>query len=187
MPMRYLLLFIFLVSISHSAHSQKRAVTFYDSAWSLTSKERGVYYRVGIIDTLLYQYYGEVAEFYKNGKRLMRGNFKANVKQDTFYFYYPSGQLETKGIYQNNLRKGIWTNYYESGKVKERLEFNNVWLTVRDSYNENGTQGVIDGNGEWRTTYDVDPTTILAIRGHFGNGTSRGRLDLYVGGQDSGR
>lgn len=131
-PMKYLLLFLFLISISYQVHSQKRAVTFYDSAWALTSKERGVYYRVGIIDTLHYQYYGEVAEFYKNGKRLMRGNFKASVKQDTFYFYYPNGQLETKGVYQNNLRKGIWTKYYESGKIRERLEFDDILVTVKD-------------------------------------------------------
>jgi TonB family protein len=170
---KYLLLFLVL-SISYQVHSQKRAVTFYDSAWQLTSKQRGVYYRVGIIDTLRYQYYGEVAEFYKNGKRLMRGNFKANVKQDTFYFYFPSGQLETKGVYQNNLRKGIWTNYYESGKVKERLEFDSEFVTVKDYYDESGTPKVVDGNGQWNTAYDVDPTTMLAIKGGVTDGRRHG-------------
>src|SRR5689334_14289131 len=170
---KYLLLFLVL-SISYQVHSQKRAVTFYDSAWALTSKDRGVYYRVGIIDTLRYQYYGEVAEFYKNGKRLMRGNFKASVKQDTFYFYYPSGQLETKGVYQNNVRKGIWTNYYESGSVRERLEFDNVFVTVKDHYDKNGTPKVIDGNGVWRTAYDVEPGKMLAIKGGFVDGRRDG-------------
>ncbi|AYB31364.1 energy transducer TonB [Chryseolinea soli] len=172
-PMRYLLL-LFLVSISYQARSQMRAVTFYDSAWALTSKERHVYYRVGIVDTLRYQYYGEVSEFYKNGKRLMQGNFKANVKQDTFYFYYPSGQLRTRGIYQNNLRKGIWTNYYESGKIKERLEFDNILVTIRDYYDENGAPKVIDGNGKWKTVYDVDPKKALAIEGVLVEGRRNG-------------
>jgi TonB family protein len=171
---KYVLLFLFVISISYQAHSQKRAVTFYDSAWALTSKERGVYYRVGIIDTLHYQYYGEVAEFYKNGKRLMRGNFKASIKQDTFFFYYPSGQLETKGVYRNNVRKGIWTNYYESGSVKERLEFDDEFVAVKEYYDENGTPKIVDGNGEWKAAYDVEPTKVLSIKGNFVAGRRSG-------------
>ena len=104
----------------------------------------------------------------------MRGNFKASVKQDTFYFYYPSGQLETKGVYQNNLRKGIWTNYYESGKIRERLEFDNTLVTVENYYDEKGTPKVINGNGEWKTAYDVDPKRMLAIKGVLADGRRSG-------------
>ena len=100
---RFILTTLFLTSC-WTAYSQKIAITYYDSAWQLTTKAFGEYYRTGIIDTNRYQYYGEVKDYYMNGKPRMKGKFKANIKIDTFYFYYPSGNLMTKGLYENNIR-----------------------------------------------------------------------------------
>jgi antitoxin component YwqK of YwqJK toxin-antitoxin module len=102
----------------------------------LTTKEFADYYRIGIIDTMNYKYYGIIKDYYKNGILQMIGKYQANVKTNEFLFYYPNGNLKTNGFYKNNIRWGIWTDYYENGKIKDKMVFNNGFLSVLEYYDE---------------------------------------------------
>lgn len=169
-----------LVTTLGTTYSQRIAITYYDSAWLLTTKTFGQYYRTGIIDTNKYQYYGEVKDYYMNGKLQMKGKFHANIKVDTFYFYYPSGKLMTKGLYQNNIRYGIWTNYYENGRIKDRVGFNGDFICALEYYDENGTPKMINGTGEWKTEYYNDLVReVINVSGQYKDTLRHGTWKSY--------
>ena len=176
---RSILLLFFLIFFS-PLQAQRSTVTFYDSAWLLTTRKHAAYYRTGVLDTLAYMFHGEVNEFYRSGKRLMRGTFRANIKQDTFYFYYPSGKLEVKGVYRDNIRKGTWTNYYESGTIKEKLLFDNAFVGALYSFDVNGKPNVVNGTGMWRTDYLVAPTISQVVEGAFEQGHRHGTWTYWL-------
>jgi hypothetical protein len=158
----------FLLLCFSTTYSQKIATTFYDSAWRLTTKSFAQYYRTGTIDTKKYQYHGEVKDYYMNGTLQMKGRFQANIKTDTFYFYYPSGRLMSKEVYDNNRRFGFWTNYYENGKVKEVLGFDGDFVCALEYYDEDGTPQLVNGTGDWRTEfYDDLIMDIVQIEGSY--------------------
>jgi antitoxin component YwqK of YwqJK toxin-antitoxin module len=177
--MRVILATIFLASFG-TTYSQKIAITYYDSAWLLTTKNFAHYYRIGIIDTIKYQYFGEVKDFYINGKLQMKGKFQANIKVDTFYFYYPSGKLKTKGPYRNNDRFGIWTNYYENGRIKDKVSFNRDFIAALEYYDENGIAKMVNGTGEWETEYYDDLIReVITVKGLYEDSLRQGTWKSY--------
>lgn len=179
-PMKSLLLSIIFFSFIGTTYAQKFSVTYYDTAWLLTTKKNGKFYRVGILDTVKYQYTGEVKDFYRNGVLEMKGRYKANIKVDTFYFYYPSGKLKTKGRYVNNVRYGVWTNYYENGKVKDKILFDNDFLAAIEYYEENGNIKMTNGTGDWQTRYYSDfASSELTIQGSFKDSLRHGKWSYY--------
>lgn len=178
--MNKLILTIVLVTIHLMTYSQKIAITYYDSAWLLTTKKFAVYYRTGIIDTKKFQYYGEVKDYFMNGKLQMKGKFQANIKIDTFYFYYPSGELMTKGPYKNNIRYGIWTNYYENGKIKDKVVFNGDFICALEYYEADGTPEMINGTGKWKTEYYNDLVKeIINVSGQYKDTLRHGTWKYY--------
>jgi antitoxin component YwqK of YwqJK toxin-antitoxin module len=149
-------------------YAQKVSVTFYNSSWILTTKENAVYYRVGIIDTSNYHFFGEVKDYYINGTLQMKGKYLDNKKQDTFYFYFPDGKLKTQGYYLNNRRYGIWTNYYENNNLREKIAFDDYFIAALDSYNEQGDTILKNGNGPWNTEYyDETRNQIRYVEGFY--------------------
>jgi antitoxin component YwqK of YwqJK toxin-antitoxin module len=140
----------------------------------------GKFYRVGIIDTVKYQFHGEVKDYYINGKPQMKGRFQANIKVDTFYFYYPSGQLMTKGRYVDNVRYGIWMNYYENGKVKDKLVFNRDFIAAIEYYDENGNSKMVNGTGDWETQYFNDLVNdVITLKGPYKDTLRHGTWNYY--------
>jgi TonB family protein len=174
------ILLLFLLICFSPLHAQRSMITFYDSAWLLTTRKHAVYYRAGIVDTVAYKFHGPVNEFYRSGKPLMKGTFRANIKQDTFYFYYPTGKLETKGTYRDDIRKGTWTNYYGSGAIKEKVLFDDAFVSTLDSFDENGKPNVVNGTGLWRTDYLVTPTLSQVVEGAFENGQRQGTWTYWL-------
>ena len=169
-----------LLTVSLTTYSQKIAITYYDSAWSLTIKPFGQYYRTGIIDVKKFQYYGEVKDYFMNGKLQMKGKFQANIKVDTFYFYYPNGQLMTKGPYQNNSRYGIWTSYYENGKIKDKVFFNGGFIRALEYFDDRGTSQMVNGTGIWKTKYYDDLIRdMVEIEGQYKDTLRHGTWKSY--------
>jgi antitoxin component YwqK of YwqJK toxin-antitoxin module len=169
-----------LIASFGTTYSQKIAITYYDSAWLLTTKNFAKYYRTGIIDTIKYQYFGEVKDYYINGKLQMKGKFQANIKVDTFYFYYPSGKLMTKGPYRNNNRYGIWTNYYENGRIKDKVLFNKDFIAALEYYDENGIAKMVHGTGEWETEYYFDLVReVFHVKGLYKDSLRHGTWKSY--------
>lgn len=145
----------FIASLTAFAQSEVR--TYYDSAWQLTTKAYGRYYRLGIIDPNTYKYEGEVRDYFVDGAIEMKGRYKAGVKIDTFFFYYPGGKPKAKGLYWDNKRQGIWTYYHENGKVSDKVYFKDGnFICALECYDELGKPFMVRGTGKWRTRYFDD-------------------------------
>ncbi|QHT67176.1 hypothetical protein GXP67_11230 [Rhodocytophaga rosea] len=165
--MKLLLTFLACLTFCVS-YSQKVAITYFDESWLLTTKELASYFRVGRIDTVKYLYHGEVNDYYISGKLQMKGKYNQGVKIDTFYFFYPNGNLMTQGYYLQNVRYGIWTNFYDNNFVKDKIVYNNHFLSVLEYYDKDGNQKIRSGNGEWETSYYNEFTMdTVKIKGYF--------------------
>lgn len=145
-----------LIFFSSIGYSQKSLVCYYDKNWNLTNKNFASYYRIGVIDTVNYHFFGEVKDYHRSGVLQMKGYYNDNLKIDSFYFYHPSGELKTKGFYLNNMRYGVWTNFYKNGNIKDKIVFNNIFLAAIEYYDESGFPIMINGTGEWETEYYND-------------------------------
>lgn len=168
------------MTIVTSVFSQKVAVTFYDSSWLLTTRNHANFYRVGLIDTTNYHYYGEVKEYYMNGNMSMKGIFNANQKVDSFYFYYPSGKLRIQGYYRDNIRYGVWTYYHENGKVKDKLVFNYSFICAIESYDSTGVAKINNGTGKWDFQYYNDSAkSIITVKGEYKDTLRHGDWNYY--------
>lgn len=153
---RVLSLSLFIIT-SLTAFAQSEVRTYYDSAWQLTTKAYGRYYRLGIIDPNTYKYEGEVKDYFKSGAIEMKGRYQAGVKIDTFFFYYPGGKPKAKGLYWDNKRQGIWTYYHENGKVSDKVYFKDGnFICALECYDELGKPFMVRGTGKWRTRYFDD-------------------------------
>ena len=169
-----------LITCFNQIDAQKQVKTYYNASWLLTTKDFADYYRVGIIDSINYKYYGIVKDYYRNGVLQMIGNYQGNIKNDEFLFYYPSGNLMTRGYYINNIRRGIWTDYYENGNIKDKMFFNNIFISVFEYYDENGNPRILKGTGNWETQYfdDID-LRLITIFGSFKDSLRTGTWKCY--------
>ena len=55
-------------------YSQKIVTTYYNPYWFLSTKKYSEFYRIAMIDTTNYKFYGLVKDYYKNGNLQMTGN-----------------------------------------------------------------------------------------------------------------
>lgn len=172
------LLLVFLVQ----GYSQKLTKTYYDISWKLTTKNLAYYCRVGFIDTLNYQYYGVVNDYYfATGKLQMTGNYLSNSKNGSFNFFYPDGTLKTEGFYKDNVRAGTWTNYYKNGSFKDKVLFDNFFIKALAYYDTNGVQKLSNGTGEWQTEFFNDNSyEYIQIKGSYANSKMEGMWDTYI-------
>jgi hypothetical protein len=115
-----------------------------------------------------------------NGTLQMKGKFSANIKVDTFYFYYPNGTLMTKGLYENNIRYGIWTNYYANGSIRDKILFNGDFICALEYYEEDGSPKMTKGTGEWKTEYYNDLVReIINVTGQYKDTLRHGTWKSY--------
>jgi antitoxin component YwqK of YwqJK toxin-antitoxin module len=174
---------VIIISLTNLTHifSQKVVTLYYNPYWFLTTKEYSEFYRIAVIDTSDYKFYGIVKDYFKNGKLQMIGNYQASIKNGDFNFYYPSGNLKCAGFYKDNIRWGIWTNYYENGKIKDKIVFNDIFLSVLEYYDENGNLKVSKGTGDWKTQYFNDfGLSNVTISGSFKDSLRDGTWKYYV-------
>ncbi|MDO9255966.1 MAG: hypothetical protein Q7U54_10675 [Bacteroidales bacterium] len=155
--------------------------TYYDLSWKLTTKNLAYYCRVGFVDTVRYQYYGVVNDYYvTTGKLQMTGNYQANVKNGSFKFYYPDGSLKTEGFYKDNLRYGTWTNYYKNGGLKDQVLYEDIFVKALAYYDSSGVQAMNNGTGEWQTEYFNDLTyEYIQIKGNYLKSKMEGIWNFY--------
>jgi antitoxin component YwqK of YwqJK toxin-antitoxin module len=163
-------------------YSQKLTKTYYDLSWKLTTKNLAYYCRVGFIDSVNYQYYGVVNDYYvATGKLQMTGNYLANVKNGSFNFFYPDGTLKTEGFYKDNVRAGTWTNYYKNGSFKDKVLYDNFFIKALAYYDTNGVQKMSNGTGEWETEYFNDLSwEYISIKGNYINSQMDGTWNFYA-------
>src|SRR4051812_43473556 len=115
--MKRLLLSGLLAIITTISYSQIVARLYYNKRWQLTKKDSAVYFRVSIFDTTNRVFAGEVKDFTKDGKLVMKGSYKRGKKNGEFIFYFENGKTKSNGLYDQDLRSGRFKYYYPNGKL----------------------------------------------------------------------
>ena len=144
---------------------QAQETIWFDSDWSVSAKEKAVYYRPApqkkdngfwIVDYYISgkkqkegfstnanpnneSYHGVVNYFYENGNKSQTVTYVKGKLNGNFFKFYPSKELEIAGKYSDGMREGIWKKFYKNGKIKEK-----------GKYREGDKVGV------WKTFYKND-------------------------------
>ena len=77
------------------------------------------------------EYNGQLLDFYSNGKRKLKVNFKNGRAEGLSEYYYENGNIKMKGELKTNIFSwgkeifmvGKWRHYYESGELKTNTTF----------------------------------------------------------------
>lgn len=119
-----------------------------------------------------------VTDFYKNGRKKMTGATldRDILKKDgEFIYYYKNGAKESVIDYSDDHKSGKEISWYENQSKK--LEKQNSWdsktkksqTLILNSWNEDKTQTVTDGNGEYQETEGF-----ITQKGEIKNGLKQG-------------
>jgi len=78
------------------------------------------------------------------------------VMEGEYVLYYDNGNIKEKGSYLNNIKNGFWTEYYTNGNVKSTIDF-------------------IEGNGMYKSFYNLSESKIIFEDGFYSNDQRNGR------------
>ncbi|SHM66461.1 hypothetical protein [Flavobacterium chilense] len=123
-----------------------------------------------------------ITDFYKNGRKKMTGATldKDILKKDgEFICYYKNGAKESVIEYSEDHKSGKEINWYENQSKKSEKQ--NLWdpktkksqTLILNCWNEDKTQTVTDGNGEYEETEQF-----VTQKGEIKNGLKQG---LWIG------
>ena len=154
--MKSLQLLLFLISITLSTHAQILGRFYYNQKWQLTKSTSAVYFRVSVFDTTNRVFAGEVKDFTKDGKLVMRGSYQAGKKNGALTFYFRSGGVESTGNFVDGKRQGTWKYFYANGTVRSEVEFNDPSFRII-YFNDSTDKPLLEnGNGKWIEEYEEE-------------------------------
>ena len=78
------------------------------------------------------------------------------VMEGEYVLYYDNGNVKEEGSYSNNIKNGLWTEYYTNGNVKSTIDF-------------------IEGNGMYKSFYNMSDSKIIFEDGFYSNDQRNGR------------
>ena len=99
-------------------------------------------------------YTGEIAKYYKNGKKYTSRNYLKGKKNGSHYFWHPNGQIGGIENWNEGKRSGEWKSWYKNGQIKSQGK------------SRNGLD-----EGKWKSFYDNGQ---LKSSGFFLNGKQHG-------------
>lgn len=152
---------LFLISAHLSAQiNMVSKKIFLDSLNNETTPEKYTYTRV-ITNYSQKSVRYVVTDFYKNGRKKMTGaTLDRDVlkKDGEFIFYYKNGSKESVVNYSEDHKSGKEINWYENQSKKSEKQ--NIWdpktkkskTLILNYWNEDKTQAITDGNGEYEET-----------------------------------
>lgn len=119
-----------------------------------------------------------VTDFYKNGRKKMTGSTldRDVLKKDgEFIYYFKNGAKESVVNYSDDHKNGKEINWYENQNKKSEKQ--NIWDTktktvqtvILNFWDEDKTQTVTDGNGEYAET-----NGFITQKGEIKNGLKQG-------------
>ena len=70
---------------------------------------------------------------WKNGNKMVKGNFHGNRIEGTWMWYYENGNIQSEINYENGFKDGLFKLYYKNGNIKVQGKYkkdnrNGVWL-----------------------------------------------------------
>lgn len=136
-----------------------------------------------------YQYSGEQETGnWTNGKRngyfktinsdrnlLNKGNYQMGTQTGEWHYFHPNNSIQSRGSFKNGTRTGQWEFYYPSGQIKEMRSFNNKQNLLLYSWETNGKEMVVNGNGPYRFYFK----DVLRESGQYSNGLPSGNWEIF--------
>jgi TonB family protein len=176
----------FLIAVSGLLSYAQTRTIYYTRKWEIASKENASYYRICKIEAGLNKYFytGSVEDYSMEGQLVMKGAYDEHgLKTGEFVLYYPNGQVQAQGNFKNDLRERTWKYFFGNGAlerevkfpVQERfkpLQYDFEPVSVYDSA---GTQLIKDGTGQWHYEYEwYGITDRYIVDGKFEKGKKEG-------------
>lgn len=113
-------------------------------------------------------------------KLLNKGNYQMGTQVGEWHYFHPNGSIQSRGIFQNGTRNGQWEFYYPSEQIKEIRSFTNGQNYLLQSWEADGSEMVVNGNGPYRFYFK----NILRESGQYSNGLPSGNWKIF---DESGR
>ncbi|KAF2515953.1 toxin-antitoxin system YwqK family antitoxin [Flavobacterium foetidum] len=172
----FLLYFLVSVSLSAQINVVSKKI-FLDSLNQETTPDKYVYMRV-ITNYSQKSARYVVTDFYKNGRKKMTGcTLDRDIlkKDGEFIYYFKNGAKESVVNYTEDHKNGKEINWYENQSKKSEKQ--NSWdpktkksqTLILNCWNEDKTQTVTDGNGEYEET-----NGFITQKGEIKNGLKQG-------------
>ena len=169
------------MSITLSTHAQIVGRFYYNQKWQLTKTDSAFYFRISVFDTTNRVFAGEVKDFTKDGKLVMRGSYKAGKKNGELTFYFRSGGVESTGNFVDDKRTGIWKYFYTNGKARSEVEFNYPSFRIIYYNDSTGKSLLQNGNGKWIEEYEEENFSQPVINeGYFNNWEKDGEWTCHL-------
>lgn len=146
-------------------------------------KKKAMYKRVARFDKSRLNFYGEVNDYYMDGKIACRAFYKDGLLNGEFTRYYSNGTIEEKGYYTNGNRDSSWSFYYRNGNLEKEIDFKNQQLKLMKFYKKNGKPVFTDGNGTYKGLVNKDFASCdeLPIKGVVKDGLMEGKWTINFG------
>lgn len=156
---------------------------YYNHDWVLTTRDSSVYFRTGLLDTVHMCFAGEVRDYTKNGKLIMKGVYKGCKKEGKFTFYHANGRVASTGVFTNNIRTGNWEYFYPNGRTMQEVAFEGRPVKVIYFNDSLGASLMTEGNGRWFEEYEeAGYRGIIVNEGKFKNYKRDGEWSCHLKG-----
>lgn len=93
---------------------------------------------------------GEFINFYKNGNIKSREYYIDNRLHGIAFYYFQSGKKLYESTFQNGRIQGSFKEYSREGRLIYEGEYRNGEMFIKNSWNKDGSKGVINGSGEFK-------------------------------------
>ncbi len=143
---------------------------WYDSSWTVTSKEHAVFYREGNQDEFG-NTQGKVTDYYLSGQIQMKGTYFNNLENGIFFYYNENGTYSSYGNYELGRKTGEWIYLSNEGRKLNETTYTDNSELVKNSWDLEGIPGVINGEGVMSNFYDDG---VLFEKGMITNGQKSG-------------
>lgn len=96
---------------------------------------------------------GKLLHYFESGKLFIEENYKNGKLHGDFKRWFENGNLAIEAQYANGKSHGELTEYYENGNKKEEGNYIDGKYFVKNFWDENGEQTLINGNGNKIESY----------------------------------
>ena len=114
--------------------------------------------------------------FYQNGQLKETGSLIDGKKVGLWTYYYENGAKRLEANYVEDKNDGKWTEWYENEKITEEGIYKNGEYVVRNFWDEEGEQLLINGSGKTIRKFGTSQGDIYEQ--YFENGEFKGEKKI---------
>lgn len=95
------------------------------------------------------------AYYFENGQLMQSGPFQSGRQEGIWKSFFDNGQVESEGEMSYGQPTGVWKSWTVSGEPKSELEIVDSEALVRNAWDHDGKQTVINGNGSYHEYFET--------------------------------